>query len=282
MVAVPDAHKGPGRGTANGSITGAGRGEAWAVVLAAGGGTRFGGRKQFADLGGEPMLAHPARVAATVCDGVVVVLPEADVLGGPGRQRRRDHGVTVPPEAQVLGGNSNGWDGGWRFLPDGVRVVAGGASRAQSVRAGLDAVPRHAEIIVITDAAHPLATTTLYRQVVETVRDGADAAVPGLPLTEVVKEVVPAGSGLRAGASLLREAHRIIQTPHAFRAELLRAAHAGASEAVEDSAMVADAGGTVSVVPGEPANIHVTTPAELDMARLLLPHVLGLAAASQS
>jgi 2-C-methyl-D-erythritol 4-phosphate cytidylyltransferase len=225
--------------------------EAWAIVLAAGGGSRFGGPKQFADLGGEPMLAHPVRAAREVCHGVVVVLPPALI---------------------------DRWD-----PPAGVRVVGGGANRAESVRAGLAAVPPTAGVVVVTDAAHPLATPSLYRSVVDTVRAGADAAVPGLPLTEVVKEVVvkevsdggtEVGAPLVAGRSLPRETHRLVQTPHAFRADLLRAAHAGAPAAVEDSAMVAERGATVVVVPGEPANLHVTTPEELTMARLLLPGVL--------
>jgi 2-C-methyl-D-erythritol 4-phosphate cytidylyltransferase len=226
-------------------------GEVWTIVLAAGGGARFGGPKQFADLGGRPMVTHTIHAAGAVCDGVVVVLPEPSF------------------------GN---WAGHLADLSDhsGVRVVVGGASRADSVRAGLTAVPAWAEVVVVTDAAHPLATADLYRQVVDAVRDGADAAVPGLPLTEVVKEVVTTGAGTCAGASLPRETHRLIQTPHAFRADALRAAHAGGREAVEDSAMVAESGGTVVVVPGEPTNIHVTTPEELAMARLLLPQALGL------
>jgi 2-C-methyl-D-erythritol 4-phosphate cytidylyltransferase len=227
--------------------------DVWAIVLAAGGGTRFGGPKQFADLGGKPMVAHTVHAAGAACDGVVVVLPESSF---------------------------DSWAGDVADLGDqsGVRVVVvvGGASRAASVRAGLAAVPAWAEVVVVTDAAHPLATAELYRQVVDTVRDGADAAVPGLPLTEVVKEVVATDAGVCAGVSLPRETHRLIQTPHGFRAEILRAAHAGEREAVEDSAMVAECGGTVVVVPGEPTNIHVTTPEELAMARLLLPQVLGM------
>jgi 2-C-methyl-D-erythritol 4-phosphate cytidylyltransferase len=226
-------------------------GAVWTIVLAAGGGTRFGGRKQFFDLGGEPLVAHPVAAASGASDGIVAVVPTAA---------------------------ADGWT-----PPAGVRLVAGGVTRAESVRAGLGAVPADAGIIVITDAAHPLATPALYRRVVDEVRAGADAAVPGLPLTEVVKEVevrefgpVAAAVGpprLVAGASLARETHRLVQTPHAFRADLLRAVHADAREAVEDSQMVADAGGTIVVVPGEPANIHVTTPDELAMARLLLTHV---------
>lgn len=233
-------------------------GTVWTIVLAAGGGTRFGGRKQFFDLGGEPLVAHPVAAARAAGSGVIAVLPAEPA--------------------------------GWA-PPAGVTVTVGGATRAGSVRAGLAAVPLDAEIIVITDAAHPLATAALYRRVIDEVRAGADAAVPGLPLTEVVKEVAvaevavrqlrPAGPGvgaarpprLIAGASLARETHRLVQTPHAFRADLLRAVHAGAPEAVEDSQLVADAGGTIVVVPGEPANLHVTTPDELAMARLLLTHV---------
>ena len=223
-------------------------GESWAIVLAAGGGTRFGGLKQFADLAGRPMVEHAVRSASTVCDGVVVVLPAGDL--------RR-----------------------WT-APTGVLVVSGGATRAQSVRAGLAAVPARAAVIVVTDAAHPLATPALYRRVVDTVFAGADAAVAGQQLTEVVKEVATAvtatmGTVLEAGRTLPRETHRLIQTPHAFAAGWLHAVHADAAEAVEDSAMVAEAGARVIVVEGEPANIHVTTPEELALANLLAPGVLA-------
>ncbi|SNQ51274.1 4-diphosphocytidyl-2-methyl-D-erythritol synthase [Frankia canadensis] len=241
-------------------------GPVWTIVLAAGGGTRFGGRKQFFDLGGEPLVAHPVAAASPASDGIVVVTPAvADV---------------TPAVAEQAAGGAAGraYHTTWT-PPPGVRIVDGGATRAQSVRAGLAGVPLDAGIIVITDAAHPLATAALYRRVVDEVRAGADAAVPGLQLTEVVKQARPvagpggAGARLVAGASLAREEHRLVQTPHAFRADLLRAAHARADEAVEDSAMVAAAGGQVVIVPGEPANIHVTTPDELAMARLLLTHV---------
>ncbi|WP_462202739.1 IspD/TarI family cytidylyltransferase [Frankia sp. CcWB3] len=233
----------------NGAGSTGNSGPVWTIVLAGGGGTRFGGPKQFFDLGGEPLLAHPVAAARPASDGIAVVVPAALI-------------------------------GHWS-PPDGVRVVAGGATRAESVRAGLTAVPADAGIIVITDAAHPLATPALYQRVVDEVRAGADAAVPGLPLTEVVKEIhstvidgLPDDTPrLVTGASLPRETHRLVQTPHAFRADLLRSVHAGAREAVEDSAMVAAAGGLVVVIPGEPANIHVTTPDELAMARLLLTHV---------
>ncbi len=222
-------------------------GESWAIVLAAGGGTRFGGPKQFADLAGRPMLEHTVRSASTVCDDVVVVLPAGDM---------------------------DRWT-----APAGVLVVSGGATRAQSVRAGLAVVPSLAAVIVVADAAHPLATPALYRMLVDTVLAGADAAIPGHHLSEVVKEITitetaTTGTVVEAGRSLPRETHRLIQMPHAFAAGWLRDAHASATEAVEDAEMVAAAGARVIVVDGEPANIHVTTPEELALANLMAPGVL--------
>ena len=217
-------------------------------MLAAGGGTRFGARKQFADLAGRPMLEHTLCSASTACDGMLVVLPAAHL---------------------------ERWT-----APAGVVMVTGGATRAQSVRAGLAAVPARVAVDVVADAAHPLATPALYRRVVDTVLAGADAAIPGLPLAEVVKEITTTetatmGTVVEAGRSLLRETHRLIQMPHAFAAGWLRDAHASATnEAVEDSEMVAAAGARVIVVDGEPANIHVTTPEELALANLMAPAVL--------
>jgi 2-C-methyl-D-erythritol 4-phosphate cytidylyltransferase len=208
----------------------------WGIVLAGGGGARFGGPKQYADLGGRTLLDRTAATAAAACDGIVVVLPDP---------------ATAPPTP-------------------GTRV-RGGATRAESVRAGLAAVPAGAAVIVVADTAHPLATEALYRAVVDAVRDGADAAIPGLPLTEAVATTEPGGW---TGATVAAAGRVLVQTPQAFRAGVLRAAHAtggaAAATAVEDSSLVASLGAKVRVVPGDPRNLHVTTPAELDLARRLV------------
>jgi 2-C-methyl-D-erythritol 4-phosphate cytidylyltransferase len=203
----------------------------WTIVLAGGGGTRFGGLKQFAELGGRTLLERVVDTAVDHSDGVVVVLPEG-----------------------------HGWSGA------GVRAT-GGATRAESVKCGLAAVPDDALVIIVCDAAHPLASPALYATVTRAVLAGADAAVPGLPLTDAVKAVLP---GDLAGDTTPAGGHVSAQMPMGFRAAALRQAHERAAAAVEDSAMVGADGGRVVIVPGEVTNVHVTTPAELEVARALL------------
>jgi 2-C-methyl-D-erythritol 4-phosphate cytidylyltransferase len=212
-------------------------GAVWAIVLGGGSGARFGGAKQFQLLGGSSLLSRSVEAAATAADGVVVVVP----------------GGIRPPDLPQIDAT--------------LMIAAAGAHRAASVRSGLAAVPADAGIVVVADAAHPLASPALFARVVEAVRAGAGGALPGLPLTEVIATV--ADDGTRIGG-LPREGHVLVQMPHAFRADLLRAAHADGQDGVEDSTMVAALGARVVVVPGEPVNLHVTTPEELALARRLV------------
>jgi 2-C-methyl-D-erythritol 4-phosphate cytidylyltransferase len=211
--------------------------DVWAIVLGGGSGARFGGAKQFAELGGKTLLARSVAAAATVAGGVVVTVPDG----------------VQPPGLPTIEGK--------------LVVVPGGTHRAGSVRNGLAAVPAEAAIVVVADAAHPLASPALFAAVVDAVRAGAGGALPGLPLTEVIATVD--ADGTRTGG-LRREGHVLVQMPHAFRADLLRAAHAGGEDGVEDSTMVAALGARVVVVPGDPVNLHVTTPQELELARRLV------------
>ena len=99
----------------------------------------------------------------------------------------------------------------------------GGATRADSVRAGIAAVPDDAEVIVVHDAARPLASPALFDAVIAAVTDGgADGAVPGLPLSDTIKAVDDSGHVTR---TLDRSALVAVQTPQAFRAGILRRAH---------------------------------------------------------
>ena len=144
--------------------------------------------------------------------------------------------------------------------------MAGGATRSASVRAGLAAVPPGAEVIVVHDAARPLASPALWAAVLDAVLAGADAAIPGVAVPDTVKRV----AGDLVVDTLERGELVLVQTPQAFRAEVLRGAHASGADLSDDAALVEAAGGRVVVVPGEPGNLKVTGPLDLDVAAALL------------
>ena len=138
-------------------------------------------------------------------------------------------------------------------------VVLGGATRSSSVRAALAVLPAEADVVVVHDAARPLAGPALFEAVVAEVRAGADGAIPGIPIADTVKRVRDG----QVVATLDRAELVAAQTPQAFRADVLRRAHRGEPEATDDAALVEAAGGRVVVVPGDPDNLKLTTPADL-------------------
>jgi 2-C-methyl-D-erythritol 4-phosphate cytidylyltransferase len=202
------------------------------IVVAAGSGTRFGNAKQFATLAGTRLVDLAVDVARRSCDEVVIVLP---------------------PDVD--------WDGA-----PVTAAVAGGARRSDSVRAGLAAIAPRAEIVVVHDAARPLASTHLFDAVIAAVRAGADGAVPGVPLRDTIKRV----ERERVIETVDRASLVAVQTPQAFRAGALRAAHAAGADATDDAALVESVGGTVVVVPGEAANLKITESRDLLVAESLL------------
>ena len=212
----------------------------WTVVVAAGSGTRFGGDKQLADLSGMAVLARAVVSAAAVSDGVVVVVSA---------ERRTE----VSGVLSAVGGVE--------------AIVDGGATRSASVRCGLAAVPDDAGVVLVHDGARPLATPGLFRRVADAVLAGADAVVPGVPVTDSLRT---AGGGVVA-----RDGVIAVQTPQGFNADSLRAAHAGGGEASDDATLVEASGGTVVVVEGEPANLKIPRPGDLDLARLELERIVA-------
>jgi 2-C-methyl-D-erythritol 4-phosphate cytidylyltransferase len=198
----------------------------WAIVVAAGSGTRFGGPKQFAELEGRRVVDWALVASRSVADGVVLVVPA-------------DHLADEAPAADV--------------------VVAGGTTRSDSVRAGLAAVPAGADVVVVHDAARPFAAPALFEAVVACVRAGADGAIPGVAIADTVKRVADG----RVVGTLDRAELVAVQTPQAFAADALRRAHAAGGEATDDAALVEAAGGRVMVVPGDPANTKITLRTDL-------------------
>lgn len=203
----------------------------WGVVVAGGQGTRFGSPKQFERLGDGRVVDRAVLAAVGACDRVIVVLPVG-----------------------------MDWDG------DGAAAVPGGERRSDSVRAGLAAVGDDADVLVVHDAARPLASKSLFDAVIGAVRDGADAAVPAVPIPDTLKRV----EGARVVETVTREGLFAVQTPQAFRADALFQAHAGAPDATDDAALVEAAGGIVVVVPGDPRNLKVTAPEDLALAEALV------------
>jgi 2-C-methyl-D-erythritol 4-phosphate cytidylyltransferase len=159
-----------------------------------------------------------------------------------------------------------------------VDVVAGGATRRDSVRLALDSLPADVAVVLVHDAARPLVPVELVDAVAAAVRDGAEAVVPALPVTDTVKVVDESG---HVAATPDRSGLRAVQTPQGFRREVLAAAHAAARahgaepadlmpDATDDAGLVERAGGKVLVVPGSEEGFKVTRPLDLLLAEALL------------
>ena len=214
--------------------------QAAAIVLAAGSGNRLGSdvSKALVKIAGVPMVTRAVRAVAAVTDLVVVAAPAGE-------------------EGLVR----DAIDGG-----SGVRVVTGGPTRQASVRAALELIPTDREVIVVHDAARPFATGELFGSVVVALVEGVDGVVPVIPISDTIKRI----RGETVVATEDRAELGLAQTPQAFRASVLREAHAKADAAgvdlTDDAAVLEWAGYRVSVVPGEPRNFKITTPADLERA----------------
>jgi 2-C-methyl-D-erythritol 4-phosphate cytidylyltransferase len=130
----------------------------------------------------------------------------------------------------------------------------------------LAVVPDRVDIVVVHDAAHPLASPALFDAVIAEVRNGAEAAVPVLPATETVVEV-QRGALVSVGATAPLA---LAQMPHAFNAPVLRDAHRQQPESRDDASLLLALGRRVVAVTGETTNVHVTTREELALAERLL------------
>jgi len=148
-------------------------------------------------------------------------------------------------------------------------LVAGGATRSESVRNALHAATRD-EHVLVHDAARPLARPELFERCLAAL-SGADAAIAAARVNDTIKE---AGEDLRVTRTLDRSRLWAIQTPQAFRREALERAldvpEAVLAKATDDAWLVERAGGSVAIVEAPPSNLKVTTPDDLRVAELLL------------
>ena len=225
------------------------------LVVAAGRGMRVGATlpKQYLKLAGRSLLTHTVQRLLN-CDAHARLLV-----------------VTHPDDADLYAASMADLDAGTGRV---LAPVHGGASRQDSVRAGLAALaaqPEPPDLVLIHDGARPFPSAALIaRAKAAAARNGA--AVPGSPVTDTIKEVDGAD---RIVATPRREGLRAVQTPQAFRFDLIHAAHvaakaAGARDLTDDAALAEWAGHAVHVFEGEAANMKVTSPEDMVAAEARL------------
>ncbi|MEU5714912.1 2-C-methyl-D-erythritol 4-phosphate cytidylyltransferase [Streptomyces sp. NPDC020403] len=228
-----------------------------AVIPAAGRGVRLGpgAPKALRTLGGTPMLIHAVRAmaASRAVSLVVVVAPP----GGAPEVKNLIDEHALPERTDYL-------------------VVPGGATRQESVKLGIDALPPDVSVVLVHDAARPLVPVDTVDAVIEAVRDGAPAVVPALPLADTVKEVEPGppGDPEPVLSTPVRARLRAVQTPQGFDRDTLVRAHASVvvdgDGATDDAGMVERLGSPVVVVPGHEEAFKVTRPLDLVLAEAVL------------
>jgi len=219
----------------------------WAVVVAAGRGDRLGldRPKAFAKLGGRPLLAESLERLedSDWVDSIVVVAPE----------EWEEPSILL---AEEIGAGKV------------TACVAGGATRAESVRAGVAEIGAEALVVLVHDAARPLLVAEVVERVLAPLGEGWDGAVPALQVADTLKR---AGDDGTVVETVDRAGLHAVQTPQAFLAAVLREALTGdLADASDCAALVERRGGRVRVVEGDRRLLKVTTQADLDFVESLL------------
>lgn len=224
-----------------------------AIIVAAGSGERFRSEipKQFLEINGRPLIEWTVeRVhAAPSVDLIILVLAE-------------DH--------------IHRFDELRADFPKLTAIVAGGQSRAESVRNGLAAVAADCEIVAVHDGARPLVSVDEIERTISAARSTGAACLMG-PVTDTIKSI----RGGEIAATLDRDKLRRALTPQAFRVDVLKSAFGSAdlTDAVTDECyLVEKLGHPISIVEGSPANIKITHPEDLILAKALMERENGVGA----
>lgn len=211
-----------------------------AVIIPAGGsGERLGAKipKALVQLAGKTLIEHAVAQMAPVASQIIVAAPTG-----------------YEEQFQQLLGSE-------------VTVVTGGLTRTLSVKKALAHVDKGNEFILVHDAARALASTDLALRVIDSLRAGEKAVIPGLPVVDTIKRVdadnyvtkTPTRSKLRA-----------IQTPQGFARKVLIKAHSSADDVTDDAGLVEDRGVDVKVILGEDRALKITTMSDLEIAHKYL------------
>ena len=219
-----------------------------AIIPAAGVGLRMGGGtpKQFLSLEGVPIFIHTLRkfVASDMVQGIILGLRPEDMERA-GAEVDREH------------------------FGKPVRLVAGGASRQETVARALAEASAGTEIVLVNDAVRPFVDLHLIQQVTEAARKSG-AAILGIPSVDTVKQV----ERQMILGTIPRERIVLAQTPQAFRFEIIKEAfHRATSDGyygTDEASLVERMGSNVTVIMGSDRNIKITKPSDLPLARLYI------------
>ena len=224
----------------------------FAVIPAAGSGRRFGGKKQFFEIKGKPLIEYPLKVfqKSELIHGIILVLPEEDLEFGEKLKEK---------------------------FPKIVRVVKGGEERQSSVYRGLKSITEPVKEVLIHDGVRPVISAVMIRDLVISLLDyDVDGVILGVKPKETVKEV---DSPLEPGdffvkKTLNRDNLILVQTPQIFSFQVLFECHERARKegffATDDSALLEKYGYSVVAIPGDYTNIKVTTPEDVEIVSLFL------------
>jgi 2-C-methyl-D-erythritol 4-phosphate cytidylyltransferase len=214
-----------------------------AIIVAGGRGKRMGQPKQFLKIAGKPMLAWTVETfqKTKAVDGIILVVAAEQIA-----QAKRLKSLKI------------------------IAIVPSGKERQDSVRNGLAAVPKGAQIVLIHDGARPAVTPELINDSLRAVRDHG-AAIVGIPVKDTVKRVIKHGNEIIECETVDRHNLWAAQTPQAFTLPIIVKAYEQLRENVTDDAMAVEKLGIkVKMVSGRPENLKVTTPDDLRIMAVIL------------
>ncbi len=220
----------------------------FAVIVAAGSGSRMGKPKQFLPLAGKTVVEWSLKAFLDT--------PEIE-------------GVILVTTAENIKEHSK------RLSSDKVKLVEGGATRMESVRRGFKAVPEDVDLIAVHDGARPLITPQVIHEVLEEAYESG-AAVAAVAVKDTLKKVT--NKQLWVSATPVRSSFWMAQTPQCYRREILEEAlqkFADEKNATDESQLVEKSGHRVKVVTASYENIKITTPEDLVMAESLMEKRMG-------
>jgi 2-C-methyl-D-erythritol 4-phosphate cytidylyltransferase/2-C-methyl-D-erythritol 2,4-cyclodiphosphate synthase len=173
-----------------------------------------------------------------------------------------------PVAAQIIVAAPAGFEDRFReLLGDSVTIVTGGSTRTQSVKLALAALNPEIEYVLVHDAARALASTDLAKRVLAALAGGDVAVIPGLAVTDTVKEI---DADSRVVGTPDRARLVAVQTPQGFDRQTLVNAHQSGADATDDAALVELLGQPVRVIAGEAAAFKITHPEDIERATNLL------------